>query len=86
MKKILFYIFSTSCIVLYIVAHIYFTYMAFTTMKLWFAILIFLAPIAGDLLFIGAEIYNGNFFPLIFLSVIGILYFISTSLAETSTK
>jgi len=72
------------CVVLYVAMHIYFAYYAFTAFKLWFALVVFLAPVIGDIMLCGAAIGLHNWLPAIWLCVVGALYFISDAVARKS--
>ena len=73
---------SIAVLLLYLSMHIYFAYYAFTTFKLWFALVTFLAPVLGDMLLCGASIGLGNWLPTILLVVVFSLYGLSTVMAE----
>lgn len=68
----------------YLAMHIYFAYYAFTTFKLWFALVTFLAPVLGDMLLCGASIGLGNWLPTILLVVVFTLYGVIETVAKKS--
>lgn len=74
--------FQIALYVEYLVMHIYFTYIAFTEFKLWFAIVTFCIPVIGDLMLAGALIANGIWTHVILFVVIYATYEIGRRLAE----
>lgn len=74
------------CVVSYVFMHLYFTYAAFVSFKLWFTAIVFLAPVIGDLLFIGVSIAAHNWVPLIWLSISGALYCIVEAMPSKQGK
>jgi len=73
--------FAILAVIAYVAMHVYFTYLAFTSFKLWFAIAVFLVPVLGDMLLLGAFIGSGMWTPAIIFGVFGVLYFIGSLLA-----
>jgi hypothetical protein len=70
----------------YLAMHVYFAYVAFTSFKLWFAILVTILPVGGDMLLLGAYIADGNWLPAIAFTVVSVLYMISSALASAADK
>ena len=68
---------------LYLGMHIYFAIYAFLSFKLWFAIVILLTPVVGDLLLCGASIGLHNWLPAIIFTVVATMAMIG---AESSQK
>lgn len=69
----------------YLAMHLYFFYKAFTVFKLWFAILVLIIPIGGDLLFSGALIYyEGNWTYILLFAVASAAWGIGTALGKAA--
>lgn len=79
-------VFSVISFIAYLALHAYYTYLAFTAFKVWFAILVLIIPAGGDLLLVGASIYNGNWVPLIVGGGSIVLWCISSAIAHAADK
>lgn len=66
--------------------HIYFTVVAFTQFKVWFAIVTLVVPAGGDLLLVGASAYKGNWTPLIIGAVSILFWLIAGAIAKACDR
>ena len=67
---------------LYWGVHIYFAYVAFTQFSLWFALVVTFLPVGGDMLLLGACIYEGNWMPMIIFAMVGIIHWLAPMLVS----